>query len=124
MHFPESTLELIRKSVFYDRIIVSLELNMKCSQYNSYNSKVTILGICGLIASQIVFTDDEVLKLLNLVLSYLYRQKVEESKSLKISLMSDLDCNFVDDENSDDEMNNANRPRMLNDNPYQVYLHK
>ena len=104
-------------------MLASTELHLKCSQYNSYNLKVITIGLCGLLTSDSNLANNEYLQLLNYLLSYLLRQKSEESKNLKIWLMKDIDCRFVEEheeEYENDSEIKEKRPRLLSDCPYQV----
>jgi hypothetical protein len=123
IHYPKFAIDFIRKSEFYNTLVASTELHLKCSQYNSYNLKIISIGLCGILTSNSTLDDKEYLQLLNYLLSYLVRQKSEESKNLKISMMKDIDCRFVEDQEDDYENDNEvkeRRPRSFSDCPYQV----
>ncbi len=62
-------------------------------------------GICGMVTSNQLFEEvkDYLFHMLNLIVLILYRQRNEESKTLKISLKKELDCNFVDSDKEDED---------------------
>ncbi len=70
--------------------------------------KIIIIGISGLISTNELLGTfgNYYTQFLNIMLTLLLQQKIEESKSLKVSLKKEIDCNFIDsgeEDNSDDE---------------------
>lgn len=119
---------MINNKGFNNHFINWTIVSLKCSQFNSYNIKIVIIGLCSLITSESNINNSELFKLLIYLLSFLHRQKSEESNNLKVFLMKDVDCNFIDDDleddNIDDEFIKTNKPKLLNECPFDVLFLK
>lgn len=82
--------------------------------------KIIIIGISALISTNELLNNfgNFYMQFLNIMLTLLLQQKIEESKSLKVSLKKEIDCNFIDsgeeDNSDDDEDSTFNQSKKSN----------
>ena len=108
IYYPEDTLEILETEKFTATFISYLQYYISQKRYYYTELfKCIILGMCSLLINKntlsIFIQTEKISGFIRLFFRMLWRQKEEETKNLKELMKKEINCNFVEGEESDDD---------------------
>ena len=107
IYYPEDTLEILETEKFTATFISYLQFYISQKRYYTELFKCIILGMCSLLINKntlsIFIQTEKISGFIRLFFRMLWRQKEEETKNLKELMKKEINCNFVEGEESDDD---------------------
>ena len=107
IYYPEDTLEILETEKFTATFISYLQYYISQKRYYTELFKCIILGMCSLLINKntlsIFIQTEKISGFIRLFFRMLWKQKEEETKNLKELMKKEINCNFVEGEESDDD---------------------
>lgn len=136
IYYPTITFDLLSVNQDISNFIRWSEILIEIKFFSTYLTKVkinlkfkaSIIGVCSILKNQdlVQVMGENVDKLLTLLIIFLNKQKLEESRLLKALMKKEINCNFIEsesDEEEDDADQETNGTFRVN-NMFSKDLHK